>query len=393
MQTFKILSGFGSQQVDEILARRIQEATLEKLTPLTLIKLYEKTKEQYDVLIFRDGAIDVKINIISTIKRLREISPNTKMIFILEAEYDAVIEDYITKEKDVIFMRNTNIETLIKTINIIFNELLDKNNIIDEEDEEDFIFDLTTMTEIETTPTDDTKNDIEKYDKNGKSKISLSNEFLNGNKKSHQLESERNELLSKSKKGNYSKHTIFPIKQCDISKNENIILYLNSTHMDSQMAIQMASFYANDRDVVYIDYIKSNHDFVSSVTKGRLTIITPAEQGSLISILGLIKTYRISDETLFIINVEYNEELLNFAVIGKVYVEITQNMFLIESLIGDNFDDSLINLQYIVSYYDETMISQQDIEDIFRRKVLLIHNTRVMEFLSRKNKKLIKGDM
>lgn len=278
---YKVLSGFGHDKINDILKDNIQDAELSVLSPITINNFYDKVGDNYDVIILRDSAIDyVKLNIMSIVKELENRSLETKFIFILENSYGSVIDKFIENtERDsdnFIFLRDTNIDNLIKTINQCINDIKERN--LDEnepeEDSNDIVFNLSSMEET-IEPIKNLSNEPER-------KI------------------EKKEKLKQ----------VFPLDECPVKFDTKLLLYLNAQKLDSQMAMQLARREAKERKVLYIDYVKGNTEFISKITDINLTVITQDNKPTVENILQLIMKYRDDEDMLCIINAEYDKELL-----------------------------------------------------------------------------------
>lgn len=353
---YKVLSGFGHDKINDILKENIQDAELSVLSPITINNFYDKVEDGYDVIILRDSAIDyVKLNIMSIVKELEGRFLKTKFIFILENSYGSVIDKFIENRektsKDFIFLRDTNIENLIKTVNTCINNIKESDiTKIEEEDSDDIVFNLSSMEE----------------------KIEPIKDFVEKtNKKS---------IISKESK------KVFPLNECTIDLDTNLVLYLNAQKLNSQMAIQLANKEAKKRKVLYIDYISNNNEFINKITNINLTVITQDDEPSIDNILQLMMKYRDEEDTLCIVNAEYNKRLLGLSLMGDIYIEILQDEQMIQMISADTMNiPSSLHIHYLVSYFDHLLVPIKEIIGHLGDDIIVMNNTRHIEYISRKN--------
>lgn len=417
MKPVTILSAFGNQQVNAIIQSRLPEHyTVEELRPLTITALYERVSNPYDVLIFRDSAIEVKLNPVSLIKKIKEENPEVKIIFILENEYEHFVEEYIKRETTVSFLRSSKIDAMVKLI----QELTKVEEEIEDDydDEDDMVFNLETLEEKIINLTDD---EVEGEDIETEEDVNLASietailtqvesdePLLDKEENLEDMAVPKVEKLSAKEKVNANtmaekakmkpqfglhseiKHTFMDMYKAFASNPQNMYTFLNTHSLETQAALQMANLLVSEKDIVYIEFDKANFDFIDSFAHPRVTTIKVDEPLCIDTILKHYQRYteRGKEKYICIINAPYNDSLLLLSMFGEVILEFTQNRYIIDRFAGKTTQMNA-SIHYLVSYYEEKLYSLKEIEGILQQDVYCLTNTRVKEYQSRKNKELM----
>jgi len=475
MNSIKILSAFGNEQINQILSNRLtRNYKVESLRPLTITSLYDKVANGYDVLIFRDSAIEVKLNPISIVKKIQELNPDIKIIFIMENTYESFVNDFVKRKTEVSFLQNVSIADLV---DIIASSTKKEDEVIDaEEDDEDFVFNLDTLEEevkqkenksddyiddswldsyednkdtekvdededlvfefldeenesVENTDNNSSiafifedeegdlqeQNEEEKLENNDTENNNTKILDINAEVKKTSDNSEENmkeeyllkkeEFVDKEESKVEDKKEIFKKNKkkenqynfeslVDILKenNSNILLFMSAHNIESQSAMRTTMVLAEDRNVVYLEFDKMNFDLLDTIVHPRIIPVKVSEDKSVETVLNHYKKYAVKGkDTVCVINTPYDNSLLSLGLFGKIIIEFTQNRFVVDKFAGDMLESmNDDNIYYLVSYYEDELWSVNDIEVMLQQKVYIMKNTRLLEYQTRKGKRLIR---
>ena len=176
---------------------------------------------------------------------------------------------------------------------------------------------------------------------------------------------------------------------------DKILLFMNTHKMESQSAIRTAMKLVEDKIVIYIDYDESNHEYLDAFVHPNLIVIKANEKCSVESVLGYYQKYTVRGmrRQVCVVNAPYDKSLLSLGLFGKIVIEFTQNRYILNKFAGDMIEAAEVNeIYYLVAYHEDELLSVRDIETMLQQKVYSMNNTRVLEYRTRKGKRLIKVD-
>ncbi len=176
----------------------------------------------------------------------------------------------------------------------------------------------------------------------------------------------------------------------DIFNISKPLLFMSAHSLYSQTALYMAKQLSENSGskVLYLDYDKKNHGFVSSVVIPGVVSVTPREDCSLDSIMECCRIHG-KDKMKLVINAPYSMDLVKFAYFAKVYIEFTQDADLLIKLSGHKKSYNLTyDISYVVAYVESELLSIKECSLSLQEDIIGLSVTRVSDYKSRKNNQL-----
>lgn len=175
----------------------------------------------------------------------------------------------------------------------------------------------------------------------------------------------------------------------DLKVKERLRLYMCAHDMQSQVALNMAfSLSKHDNDVIYVELDERNRSLIGDIKDSAGFKIIELYGQSIEASFEYFKN--TNARTSLIINGKYEADKLYLSSLIDVYVEVTQNQYVIDRVKAgfDKYIKPNLLKSIVVAYFEDGLMSLKKINGSLRQKSLKIYNTRQDEYNSRAESKL-----
>lgn len=185
-----------------------------------------------------------------------------------------------------------------------------------------------------------------------------------------------------------------PILPMEIEKNEvfkpkeRLKLYMCAHDMQSQVALNMASSISTKSDVIYIELDERNKLLIDRVKESVKFKIIELYGQPIEASFEYFKS--INSKTVLIVNGKFEEDKLYLCSLIDVFIEVTQNQYVIDKVKAgfDKYVKPNLLKFIVVAYFEDGLLALKKINSSLRQRSLKIYNTRQDEYNSRAESKL-----
>ena len=179
-----------------------------------------------------------------------------------------------------------------------------------------------------------------------------------------------------------------PEKNDNTKMKERVKLYMCAHDMQSQIALNMAVLTSKLNEVIYIELDERNKALIEKI-KGSVYFQIIELYGQAIE--ESFKYFKnMNARTSLIINGKFEADKLFLSSLIDVYVEVTQNQYVVDRVKAgfDKYIKPNLLKSIVVAYFEDGLMSMKRINGSLRQKSLKIYNTRQDEYNSRAESKM-----